>query len=100
MNCGCTKNLGCFIPGQIIDFGITAPQGDDYIFEIYSNDGYSTIVVPLSFSQSISIPFTFNENSTTIIKVKLKFPQPNGPYYLTSQDGACMFEVSGIIPQC
>lgn len=100
MNCGCTKHLGCFLPDQIIDFGITAPQGDDYIFEIWSSTGFSTVVVPLSFSQPIQIPFTFNENSTTTIKVKLKFPQINGPYYLTSKDGACAFEVSGIVPNC
>jgi hypothetical protein len=101
MNCGCTKNLGCFIPGQNIDFGILAPYDGFYTAEIFSNSGFTSISFEGDFGTPLVLPFTFNENSTTIIKIKfdVSFAQ-YGMYYATTKDGACSFEVSGIIPQC
>lgn len=98
MNCGCTKNLGCFITGEEINFGMTAPFAGDYIFEITTNGGFTTQVVPFVLNQGIYLDFAFNENSTTLIKIKT--PDGSPVPYLTSNDGACCFEVNGIIPVC
>lgn len=100
MNCGCIKNLGCFAPNQMIDFGINAPFGEQYLFQIFGPSGYSEQLVSFTFGDPIEIPFTFNENASTIIKIKLTTSILDGLYYITSQDGACSFEVSGIIPTC
>ena len=100
MNCGCVKNLGCFVPNQIIDFGIPAPYGDDYIFEIWGQNGFSTIVQSFSYGEQLVLPFTFNENSSTIIKIKMYNSPSAGIWYITTSDGACSFEVSGIVPTC
>jgi hypothetical protein len=100
MNCGCTKHIGCFTPNQTIDFGINAPFGDDYTFQIWSNSGYFEQTFTFSFGEAIQIPFTFNENSTTTIKIKINTYGVSGLMYLTSDDGACSFEVSGLVPTC
>ena len=71
MNCGCVKNLGCFAPNQTIDFGINAPYAGNYTFEIFSMSGFSSIIESFSFNEKIEIPFTFNENASTIIKIKI-----------------------------
>lgn len=100
MNCGCVKHLGCYIPEQIIDFGIAAPFGDDYIFEIWSSTGFYTITETFAFGDPLVLPFTFNENSSTIIKIKISTYSVPGLQYITTSDGACSFEVSGLIPTC
>jgi hypothetical protein len=101
MNCGCTKHIGCFTPNDTINFGITAPYSGEYTFEIFSNTGFSTILQTFIFGEPIQIPFTFNENSNTIIKIKTDLINTlNGFYYITTPDGACSFEFSGIIPSC
>jgi hypothetical protein len=101
MNCGCTKHIGCFLPNDQINFGILAPYTGDYIFEIFSNTGFTTIIGTGTFGLNLTLPFTFNENSTTIIKIKVDAGFSGyGFYYLTTSDGACSFEVSGIIPSC
>jgi len=100
MNCGCVKHLGCFVPDQPISFGINAPFGDDYIFQIFSPTGYSEQTFTFAFGEAIEIPFTFNENATTTIKIKISTYGVSGLNYLTSDDGACSFEVSGIVPTC
>ncbi len=100
MNCGCIKHLGCYIPEQIIDFGIPAPYGTEYTFEIWSQSGFYTITESFTFGDPLTLPFTFNENSTTIIKIKLTAYGMPGLQYITTSDGACSFEVNGIIPTC
>lgn len=98
MNCGCTKNIGCYVAGDEIQFGINAPFAGDYTFEITTNGGFTTEVVNFQKDDPIVLTFSFNENSTTLIKIKTP---PGSPVpYLTSADGACCFEVSGIIPVC
>lgn len=98
MNCGCTKNIGCYVAGDAISFGMNAPFAGDYTFEITTNGGFSVIVAEFEIGDPIVLDFTFNENSTTLIKIKT----PTGSIvpYLTSADGACCFEVSGITPIC
>jgi hypothetical protein len=98
MNCGCTKNLGCYIGGDTISFGITAPYDGFYTFEITSNGGFSVNMIEFEVGDPIEMEFGFNENSTTTIKIKT--PQGSAVPYLTSADGACCFEVSGVIPVC
>lgn len=98
MNCGCTKNLGCFVPGGEINFGIKAPFAGDYTFEITTNGSFTTEVLTFTLNQAIYLDFAFNENSTTLIKIKT--PDGSPVPYLTSDDGACCFEVNGVIPVC
>lgn len=100
MNCGCTKHLGCYINGAEINFGIIAPYDGDYVFEITTTSGYYEEVVTIMSGDVITLPFTFNENSVTHIKIKT--PTFSGFHvpYLTSNDGACCFEVTGVVPIC
>jgi hypothetical protein len=59
------------------------------------------MIVNFSATETIQIPFTFNENSTTLIKVRFDLTfAAGGCFYLTSSDGACSFEVTGIVPSC
>lgn len=98
MNCGCTKNIGCYVVGDDIQFRIEAPFTGEYTFEITSNGGFSTVNESFDEGDLIVLPFSFNENSTTLIKIKT--PTGSPVPYLTSVDGACCFEVNGIIPVC
>jgi hypothetical protein len=98
MNCGCAKNIGCFITNEEIQFGIVAPYTGTYTFQIFSSGGYYETEVDFDSGDSIVLDFTFNENSTTTIKIKT--PTGSAVPYLTSNDGACCFEVSGLVPIC
>ncbi len=98
MNCGCTKNIGCYVSGDDINFGIVAPFDGLYIFHITTNNGYYNEGVVFEVGEPITLPFTFNENSSTSIKIEA--PSSSPIPYLTSNDGACCFEVSGIVPIC
>lgn len=103
MNCGCTKDLGCFAPGQLIEFGFSNPCPDpaDFIFEIWSNGAFLTITETFDPGDPIILPMEFNENSETIIKIKLPECMAGaGVHYATSPDGACSFSIHGIVPQC
>ena len=98
MNCGCTKNVGCYIAGDPIQFGMNAPFAGDYTFEITTNGSFTTAQESFGVGDPVILDFHFNENSTTLIKIKT--PDGSAVPYLTSADGACCFEVSGIIPIC
>jgi hypothetical protein len=99
MNCGCVKNIGCFLPGQIIDFGIEAMCETEYTFEIFGVSGVTYISYEFEEGDNLNIPFNFNENSETIIKIQVpKCLQQPGFNYYTSPDGACSFAVNGMIP--
>jgi hypothetical protein len=101
MNCGCVKYLGCFIPAGTIDFGMLAPYSGDYTFEIFANGGFSTFILMYNVNEPLMIPFTFNEDSETIIKIKFESAFATSAInYVTSSDGACSFSVSGMVPQC
>jgi hypothetical protein len=104
MNCGCSKNIGCFAPNQTIDFGFQAPCSDDYVFEIWSANGtYEEIIVAFEADDPIVLPMTFNENSSTTIKIRVPAciqESVSGWYYFTTSDGACSWTVEGIIPIC
>jgi hypothetical protein len=104
MNCGCVKHLGCFPPNSTIDFGfISIDDTDPYIFEIFSNGGYFEIPVIIPVGDPVVLPFTFNENSETLIKIRFPLSIINnlsGTKYLTSSDGACSFSVLGTLPLC
>lgn len=99
MNCGCVKNLGCFVPGQNIDFGFVAPCSGWYEFEVFSVNGFSVVSAMFDESDPIVLNFAFNENAETLIKVKVPpCAQVPGFNYFTSPDGACSFAVNGTIP--
>jgi hypothetical protein len=104
MNCGCCKDLGCFAPGEIIDFGISALTAvEPYIFHIWTIGGYMTDSATLDPGDPLQLPFTFNENAETTIKIQ--FPSDlidtlHGINFVTTADGACCFTVHGMIPTC
>lgn len=103
MNCGCTKNLGCFATNQTIDFGFAnwSLVAEDFIFHIWTNGSYLTITESFDPAEQIELLMTFNENSTTMIKIELPLSlQTPGSFYATSQDGACCFEINGIVQTC
>jgi hypothetical protein len=107
MNCGCTKDLGCFAPCQIIDFGfINTHNGggaaqNTWVFQIWSNGGYYENSIVFGHNDPITLPFTFNENGETMIKIKLSAGlQKSGINYATSTDGACCFIVRGVPVGC
>jgi hypothetical protein len=104
MNCGCIKHLGCYTGNQDIDFGFQAPCPGDYVFEIWSANGtYTEITVEFDADDQVVLPMTFNENSTTTIKVRtpdcVRDTMPSF-YYFTTPDGACSWTVEGIPPIC
>jgi hypothetical protein len=98
MNCGCTKNIGCYVTGDDIDFGFDAPYSGAYIFHITTINGYYNEQVVFDAGDPLILPFTFNENSVTSIKIQAPSISPIN--FITSNDGACCFEVSGIVPIC
>lgn len=108
MVCNCCKDLGCFTPNQIIDFGVIAVNASDpYIFHIWNLGGYTTESVTFAPDDPIELPFTFNENAETTIKIQ--FPadyigsikgEQYGVNFVTTKDGACCFTIHGIIPIC
>ena len=103
MNCGCIKNIGCFAPNQTIDFGFTnwSSNPEDFIFHIWTNGTYLSQTVTFDPGDKIELTMVFNEDSTTMIKIELPSSlQTPGAYYATSPDGACCFEVNGIIQTC
>jgi hypothetical protein len=109
MNCGCCKDLGCFAYQQGITFpsgsGLIRSIGDasDYVFHIWSNGGYSTVNTTFLPGTTLTLPFNFNENSETTIKIELPSDyqdELNGISFVTTSDGACCFTVRGLISQC
>ena len=103
MNCGCTKELGCFAYNENIDFGFTNPcPGDaDFTFQIWNNGSFMESVVTFGTGDQIVLPYTFNENSDVMIKIKLPLCMVSqGVNYATSTDGACCFIAHGIVAMC
>lgn len=103
MNCGCTKELGCFQYNENIDFGFTNPcPGDaDFTFQIWVNGSFLEVVETFGSGDPIVLPYTFNENSETMIKIKLPSCMVSqGVNYATSVDGACCFIAKGIVSTC
>ena len=103
MNCGCTKDLGCFAYNENIDFGfVNACPGDaDFTFQIWNNGSFLESVVTFGTGEQIVLPYTFNENADVMIKIKLPscYVMP-GVNYATSSDGACCFIAHGIVSTC
>ena len=100
MNCGCTKHVGCYVNGQDIEFGVIAPYDGIYTFQITTANGYYEEEATYEAGDTITLPFTFNENSSTTIKIKAPIVSGFSVPYVTSKDGACCFEVTGIVPIC
>jgi hypothetical protein len=109
MNCGCCKDLGCFPYNYTISFptsdGNIVSLGDNgpYIFHIWSNGSYQRIEETFLLGEALSIPFTFNENSETTIKIEIPTDYQDishGFAFVTTADGACCFTVHGLISQC
>lgn len=109
MICGCCKDLGCFAYMQTIAFpgldGNIKSLGDNsnYTFHIWSNGSYHKIEDTFALGETLSIPFSFNENSETTIKIELPsdYQDPeHGIYFITTPDGACCFTVHGLVSTC
>lgn len=104
MICGCCKDLGCFAVNQDINFGIKSlGDNSDYVFHIWTNGTYQTIYQQFVLDQIITLPFTFNENSETTIKIEIAsdYQDPiHGISFVTTPDGACCFTVHGLVSIC
>ena len=103
MNCGCCKDLGCFAPGQTIDFGFANPcaQAADFTFQIWTNGTFYEVTEEFDPAEQIELTMSFNENSKTEIKIKLPACMVGpGVHYATTPDGACCFSVNGIVATC
>jgi len=103
MLCGCIKSLGCFSPNQNIDFGFINPCPDpsDFVFEIWAGGTFTSTTVEIGAGAAVILPFTFNEDAETLIKIKLPACMTGpGVHYATSSDGACTFSVNGIPTHC
>lgn len=108
MICGCCKDLGCFVPDADINFGVFAVNSaQPYTFHVWTNGGYQVITQTFTPDDPIVLPFTFNENGETTIKIE--FPadfiatikgETYGINFVTTTDGACCFTVHGIVPTC
>jgi len=102
MNCGCIKSLGCFGVNMPIKFGINAPCEGEYIFEVFTNTGaFTTIEEFFEEGDELVLPFTFSETGETLIKIQVpECAAVPGWHYFTTEDGACTWAVSGILPVC
>jgi len=104
MNCNCNQDLGCFLPGDVIDFGVVAYCDGDYIFEITSRG--LTVRETVTFAGGADIVLTNNFTESGEIKIKIKVPQiaPCSPQpgfnYITSPGGACVFLVHSEVGNC
>lgn len=102
MNCGCSKDLGCFQSCQMIDFGFTSPwpNGTQVTFEIWANGGFLTQTFNFDLGDPIQIPYVFNENGETHIKIQV--PGAFSTTYNThiTIGGACMFMAKGVPGIC
>lgn len=104
MICGCCKDLGCFPYGQTIDFGVKS-LGDvsNYVFHIWTNGTYQRIEDNFPLNIPVQLPFTFNENSETTIKIEIPSDYQDiahGIMFVTTPDGACCFTVHGLVSIC
>lgn len=103
MNCGCCKELGCFAPGQTIDFGFNNPclNDADFTFQIWTNGGFYELTETFESGDPIQLVMNFNENAVTEIKIKLPACMVSeGVHYATTPDGACCFLVKGVVTTC
>ena len=104
MICGCCKDLGCFGYNDTIKFGILSANGlNDYLYHIWSNGTYTTINQSTPVGEELTLPFTFNENSETTIKIEFPsdYQNPNcGINFATTTDGACCFTIHGLLTTC
>ena len=104
MICGCCKDLGCFSYNDTIKFGILSANGlNDYLYHIWSNGTYTTINQSTPVGEELTLPFTFNENSETTIKIEFPsdYQNPNcGINFATTTDGACCFTIHGLLTTC
>ena len=76
---------------------------NDYLYHIWSNGTYTTINQSTPVGEELTLPFTFNENSETTIKIE--FPASiqdvsAGLSFVTTADGACCFTVHGLLTTC
>lgn len=102
MNCGCVKHLGCYVPGDTIDFGLVAPCDGVVEFQIFNSNGsFQSIEQEVVTGDALTLPFTFNENADTVIKIRVpECAAVPGWAFFTTDDGACSWSVSGMIPHC
>lgn len=103
MLCNCVEDLGCFLAGDSIDFGITALCDGTFTFEVSRRGLIERIEIDFVAGDPLILPNTFDEHGE--IKVKIKFPDAcadpsNGVSYVTSLRGACVFKFKNEVPVC
>jgi hypothetical protein len=104
MVCGCCKDLGCYVYGDTIKFGVKSiSNNNDYIFHIWGNGTYTKVNQSFPGGDELVLDFTFNENSETTIKIELPSDVKDeafGVSFVTTADGACCFTVHGTLSNC
>jgi len=102
MLCNCSKDLGCFLPGQDINFGVNAFCTGEYTFEVWSRGLPVLVLVEFEVGDPIVLPNTFTEQGETTIKIKVPGDcgRPEGFEYITTTDGACQFKFKSLVSTC
>jgi hypothetical protein len=102
MICKCSKDLGCFLPGDEISFGIEAFCSGDYTFEVWARGLMVREVVAFEAGDELKLPNTFTEDGETTIKIKIPEDCATIPgfNYITTPDGACQFKFKSIVSTC
>ena len=103
MSCNDCLDLGCYLAGEEIDFGISALCDGNFIFEVSRRGLTEKIEVAFSAGDPLILPNTFDEHGE--IKVKIKLPaacaEPeSGVSYVTGRRGACCFKFKNEVPLC
>lgn len=103
MLCNCVEDLGCFLAGDPINFGLNALCDGTFTFEVSRRGLIERIEIDFVAGDPLILPNSFDEHGE--IKVKIKFPEAcadptNGVSYVTSTRGACVFKFKNEVPVC
>jgi len=104
MSCSCDcLDLGCYLAGDDIEFGINALCDGTFTFEVSRRGLTERIEIDFTAGDPLILPNTFDENGE--IKVKIKLPAAcadpeNGVSYVTARRGQCCFKFKNDVPRC
>ncbi len=104
MSCSCDcLDLGCYLAGDDIEFGINALCDGTFTFEVSRRGLTERIEIDFTAGDPLVLPNTFDEHGE--IKVKIKLPSAcaepeNGFSYVTARRGECCFKFKNDVPRC
>jgi hypothetical protein len=102
MLCNCSKDLGCFLPGDVINFGFNAFCSGTFVFEVWSRGLPTIIETDFTAGDPITLENIFTEQGETTVKIKVPSDcsPPEGFNYITTADGACQFKFKSLVSTC